>query len=295
MIAKVISGTKIAEQVRAEVAEDVRRLSAERGITPGLAAVLIGDNPASATYVRSKSKACAEVGIFTETFRLAQNVSETETLDTLRFLNDDSRFHGILLQLPLPSQIDEALAIKAIDPAKDVDGIHPYNTGLLAQGIPIFVPATPTGVQQLLIREGYDPAGKHVVVCGRSGIVGKPMASLLAQKQSGANATVTICHTGTPDLSIFTRQADILIVAMGSPGVITGDMVKPGAVVVDVGLSRVDDVTRPRGYRLQGDVDFDSVSEVAAALTPVPGGVGPMTVAMLLVNTVKAANLSDER
>ena len=289
MTAKVINGTEIAAQVRAEVARDVQEFQKRHKIVPGLAAVLIGDNPASASYVRSKGKACQEVGILSETFHLPQDTSQVDALEQLHRLNEDDRFHGILLQLPLPPQINEAVAIRTMATAKDVDGLHPYNMGLLAQGEPVFVPATPLGVQQLLLRNGYDPAGKHVVVCGRSVIVGKPVAMLLAQKREGANATVTVCHTGTSDLANITRQADILITAMGSPRVIKADMVKPGAVVIDVGLSRVDDSTRPRGYRLDGDVDFEAVSEVAEAITPVPGGVGPMTVAMLLVNTLKAA------
>ncbi len=295
MTAKVINGTQIAEQVRAEVARDVQGLLDEHKVTPGLAAVLIGDNPASASYVRSKSRACQEVGILTETFHLPQDTPEAEALDLLGRLNRDGRFHGILLQIPLPPQISEETAIRSLDTAKDVDGLHPYNMGLLAQGAQSFVPATPLGVQQLLLREGHDPAGKHVVVCGRSTIVGRPMAMLLAQKREGANATVTVCHTGTSDIGGFTRQADILITAMGSPRAIKADMVKQGAVVIDVGLSRVDDPSRQRGYRLDGDVDFEAVSEVAAAITPVPGGVGPMTVAMLLVNTVRAARSSIER
>ena len=289
MTAKIIGGTQIARQVRAEVAHDVQSLKEERGVAPGLAAVLIGDNPGSAVYVRSKRKACEEAGIYSETFNLGQDTSQSEALDLIQSLNSDDRFHGILLQLPLPPQISEAVAIRSIDTAKDVDGLHPYNMGLLAQGTPVFVPATPLGVQQLLLRAGYDPAGKHVVVCGRSTLVGKPLAMLLANKRDGANATVTVCHTGTPDIGRFTRQADILVAAMGRARTITADMVKPGAVVIDVGINRVDDATRERGYRLDGDVDFEPVSEVAEAITPVPGGVGPMTVAMLLVNTVAAA------
>ena len=289
MTAKIISGTQIARQVRAEVANDVQSLKDERGVAPGLAAVLIGDDPASAVYVRSKRKACEEAGIYSETFNLGQDTSQTEALELLQRLNGDDRFHGILLQLPLPPQIDEAAAIRSIDTAKDVDGLHPYSMGLLAQGNPLFVPATPLGVQQLLLREGYDPAGKHVVVCGRSTLVGKPLAMLLANKRDGANATVTVCHTGTPDIGHFTRQADILVAAIGRARTITADMVKPGAVVIDVGINRVDDATKERGYRLDGDVDFEPVAEVAEAITPVPGGVGPMTVAMLLMNTVTAA------
>ena len=289
MTAKIISGTQIARQVRTEVANDVQSLKDERGVAPGLAAVLIGDKPASTVYVRSKRKACEEAGIYSETFNLGQDTSQDEALELIQRLNGDDRFHGILLQLPLPPQIDEAAAIGSIDIAKDVDGLHPYSMGLLAQGNPLFVPATPLGVQQLLLREGYDPAGKHVVVCGRSTLVGKPLAMLLANKRDGANATVTVCHTGTPDIGHFTRQADILVAAIGRARVITADMVKPGAVVIDVGINRVDDATRERGYRLDGDVDFEPVTEVAEAISPVPGGVGPMTVAMLLMNTVTAA------
>ena len=289
MTAKIISGTQIARQVRTEVANDVQSLKDERGVAPGLAAVLIGDNPASTVYVRSKRKACEEAGIYSETFNLGQDTSQDEALELIQRLNGDDRFHGILLQLPLPPQIDEAAAIGSIDIAKDVDGLHPYSMGLLAQGNPLFVPATPLGVQQLLLREGYDPARKHVVVCGRSTLVGKPLAMLLANKRDGANATVTVCHTGTPDIGHFTRQADILVAAIGRARVITADMVKPGAVVIDVGINRVDDATRERGYRLDGDVDFEPVTEVAEAISPVPGGVGPMTVAMLLMNTVTAA------
>ena len=289
MTATIISGTQIARQVRTEVANDVQSLKDERGVAPGLAAVLIGDNPASTVYVRSKRKACEEAGIYSETFNLGQDTSQDEALELIQRLNGDDRFHGILLQLPLPPQIDEAAAIGSIDIAKDVDGLHPYSMGLLAQGNPLFVPATPLGVQQLLLREGYDPAGKHVVVCGRSTLVGKPLAMLLANKRDGANATVTVCHTGTPDIGHFTRQADILVAAIGRARVITADMVKPGAVVIDVGINRVDDAARERGYRLDGDVDFEPVTEVAEAISPVPGGVGPMTVAMLLMNTVTAA------
>ena len=292
MTATIINGAEIAQQVRVEVARDVQDLQHRHQVTPGLAAVLIGDNPASASYVRSKERACQEVGIFTETFQLPDGVSQAEVLELIDRLNQDRRFHGILTQLPFPPQIDEARTIRSLDPAKDVDGLHPFNIGLLVIGEPVFVPATPLGVQQLLTRTGNDPAGKHVVVCGRSNIVGKPVAALLAQKRPGANATVTVCHTGTRNLAEFTRTADILIAAMGSPRVIKADMVKKGAVVIDVGLSRVEDATRKRGYRLDGDVDFEPVSEVAGAITPVPGGVGLMTVAMLLVNTTKAAHVA---
>ena len=295
MTATIIDGAQIAQQVRAEVARDVQELESRHQVTPGLAAVLIGDNPASASYVRSKERACAEAGIHTDTFHLPEDVSQTEVLELIDRLNKDERFHSILTQLPFPSQIDETKAIRSLDPTKDVDGLHPFNTGLLAIGEPVFVPATPLGVQQLLLRTGNDPAGKHVVVCGRSNLVGRPLAILLAQKREGANATVTICHTGTRDLGYFTRQADILVAAMGRAGAIGADVVKEGTVVIDVGINRVEDPGRKSGYRLVGDVDFGPVSEVASAITPVPGGVGPMTVAMLLVNTVKAAQVSVER
>ena len=289
MPAELIDGKEMAAQVRAEVADGVRRLLADASITPGLAAVLVGEDPGSAVYVRNKIRACQEVGILTETFHLETAVPETQVIALVQDLNADPRFHGILVQLPLPDTITERHVIATIDPAKDVDGLHPLNGGLLLQGKPRFVPATPAGIQQMLLRSGHDPAGKHVVVCGRSNIVGKPLATLLFQKAPGANATVTLCHTGTRDLDAITRQADILVAAMGSPQLITGDMVKPGAVVIDVGINRVDDPSAARGYRLVGDVDFDSVAAVAAAISPVPGGVGPMTIAMLLSNTLRSA------
>lgn len=292
MTATIIDGAEIAQQVRREVATQVRDLHARHNVTPGLAVVLLGDNPASASYVRSKERACSEVGIFTETFHLPEDVSQNEVMELVDRLNKDKRFHGILTQLPFPRQVDETKVVRSLNPAKDVDCQHPYNVGLLAQGEPVFVPATPLGVQQLLVRTGHDPAGKHVVVCGRSNLVGRPLVSLLAQKREGANATVTVCHTGTRNLAEVTRVADILVAAMGSPRIIKADMVKKGAVVVDVGINRVEDASRKSGYRLVGDVDYEAVSKVAGAITPVPGGVGPMTVAMLLVNTVKAAQVS---
>lgn len=295
MSATVIDGAEIAQQVRVEVAQDVEALERDRGVVPGLAVVLVGDDPASASYVRSKELACQEAGIFTETIRLSQDASQAEVLELLQSLNSDTRFHGVLTQLPFPPQIDEAAVIRSLDPAKDVDGLHPFNIGLLAMGQPRFVPATPLGVQQLLLRTGHDPAGRHVVVCGRSNLVGRPLSVLLSQKREGANATVTLCHTGTREMAGITRQADILVAAMGRPGAIKADMVKEGAVVIDVGINRIEDAGRRRGYRLVGDVEYDAVSGVAGAITPVPGGVGPMTVAMLLVNTVKAAQLTTER
>lgn len=292
MAAIIIDGAHISSLVRAEVAVGVQDLASKSGVIPGLAAVLVGDNPASAIYVRNKTRACAEAGIFSETFALPKETSQTEVLALVQRLNNDSRFHGILMQLPLPSHLDERIIIAALNPDKDVDGLHPISMGRLMEGDPTFISATPAGIQQLLLRSGYDPAGCHLVVCGRSNIVGKPMAILMLQKQAGANATVTICHTGTKDLGAITRQADILIVAAGRPNTITADMISPGAVVVDVGMNRVIDETRKQGYHLEGDVDFVEVAKIAGAITPVPGGVGPMTIAMLLDNTLRAAWLN---
>jgi methylenetetrahydrofolate dehydrogenase (NADP+)/methenyltetrahydrofolate cyclohydrolase len=287
--ARVISGTEIAREVREEVAKRVTEMKAKHGITPGLAVVLVGDDPASAVYVRNKERAAAEAGMVSETELLPASASQDEVLSAVRGLNADDRIHGMLVQLPLPDHIDEDAVIDAIDPAMDVDGLHPYNMGLLMAGRPRFVPATPAGIQQMLIRSGFDPVGKHVVVCGRSKIVGKPVFNLLMQRAAGANATVTVCHTRTRDLPEVTRQADILIAAIGQPRYITADMVKDGVVVIDVGINQIEAPERKRGYRLVGDVDYGPVSEKAAAITPVPGGVGPMTIAMLLENTFRAA------
>ncbi|MCH8206208.1 MAG: bifunctional methylenetetrahydrofolate dehydrogenase/methenyltetrahydrofolate cyclohydrolase FolD [Chloroflexi bacterium] len=289
MGAELIDGKAIAGAVREEVASGVAEMKGRHGVVPGLAAVLVGDDPASAVYVRNKERAAAEAGIKGEVFRLSDGVSQEELLELVRRLNADETFHGILVQLPLPSQIDEDTVIEAISPHKDVDGLHPVNMGRLMAGRPRFVPATPAGIQEMLLRSGNSPEGKHVVVCGRSNIVGKPVANLLMQRRSGANATVTVCHTRTRDLADITRQADILIAAMGHPRSITADMVSEGVVVIDVGINRVDAPERKSGYRLVGDVDFGPVSEKAAAITPVPGGVGPMTIAMLLRSTLNAA------
>lgn len=291
-MARLIDGASTAKVIRSEVAAQVAELQAAHGVTPGLAAILVGDDPASAIYVRNKGRACREVGMFSETFHLPQDTSEGELFRLIHSLNGDQRFHGILVQQPLPPQIDPLKAQVAVDPAKDVDCLHPQNVGRLLQGNAVFVPATPLGIQQLLLRHGYQLEGRHVVICGRSNIVGKPLAALLMQKAPGANATVTVCHTGTRDLAAITRQADILVAAMGRPGAITADMVREGAVVVDVGVNRVPDPAAERGYRVVGDVDFQAVAEKAEAITPVPGGVGPMTIAMLLVNTLNAARLS---
>ena len=292
MTAKILDGQALAREIRAEVATGVAEMRQKHGVTPGLAAVLTGEDPASAIYVRNKRRACDEVGMVSDTVLLPADSTNEQVLKCVQGLNDDPRFHGILVQLPLPPQIDERLIIEAIDPNKDVDGMHPYNVGKLAQGRADFVPGTPAGIQQILLRNGHDPAGANVVICGRSDIVGKPLALLLMQRSDGANATVTVCHTRTKNLAEITRRADILVAAMGRPRAITADMVKEGAVVIDVGINRVEDASRKRGYRLEGDVDFEAVSQIASAITPVPGGVGPMTIAMLLVNTLTATRIS---
>ena len=295
MTAQILDGNQLAAELHTEVADGVSQLAQISGVTPGLAAVLVGDDPASAVYVRNKARACAAAEIFSETFNVAATSSQDELHALIDRLNGDPRFHGILLQLPLPNHLDEAAAIERIDPIKDVDGLHPISQGRMLQGEPTFLPCTPAGVQQVLLRSGYDPAGKHVVIVGRSNIVGKPLAALLMQRNSGGNATVTVCHTRTRDLPDVTRQADILVAAMGVPGAIGAEMVRPGAVVIDVGINRVDDPSRRRGYRLVGDVDFDPVAAKADAITPVPGGIGPMTVAMLISNTLHAARTSAGR
>ena len=292
MTAKILDGKALAEEIRGEVATGVAEMQQKHGVTPGLAAVLVGDDPASAIYVRNKRRACDEVGMVSDTFLMPADSTNEQVLARVQALNGDPRFHGILVQLPMPPQIDERLIIESLDPTKDVDGLHPFNVGKLVQGRADFVPGTPAGIQQILLRNGHDPAGANVVICGRSDIVGKPMALLLMQRADGANATVTVCHTRTKNLAEITRQADILVAAIGRPSAITVDMVKEGAVVIDVGINRVDDASQKRGYRLEGDVDFDAVSEKASAITPVPGGVGPMTIAMLLVNTLTATRLS---
>jgi len=275
--------------MRAELQGEIRTLTA-RGVQPGLAAVLVGDNPASATYVRMKGKACEEAGLHHETIRLPQETSEAELLALIDRLNADPKIHGILVQLPLPKQIDTQRVLRRVTPAKDVDGFHPENVGKVSVGDPTgFRPATPYGVQQLLLRSGVETTGRHAVIVGRSNIVGRPMAALLLQDGPGGNATVTVCHSRTREIKTVTRVADILIVAMGKPEFVTGEMIKPGAVVVDVGTNRVDDPTTKQGYRLVGDVKFAEAELVAGAITPVPGGVGPMTITMLLYNTVQAA------
>jgi methylenetetrahydrofolate dehydrogenase (NADP+)/methenyltetrahydrofolate cyclohydrolase len=275
--------------MRAELAGDIAALK-KKGITPGLAVVLVGDNPASQVYIRMKGKACDDAGLYHETVKLPKDTSESDLMGLLERLNANPKIHGILVQLPLPKQIDSNRALHRIDPRKDVDGFHPENVGKVVVGDPTgFRPATPYGVQQLLIRTGVETKGAHAVIVGRSNIVGRPMASLLLQDGPGGNATVTVCHSRTRHIEQHTRQADILIVAIGKPEFVSGDMVKPGAVVIDVGVNRVDDPSRKQGYRLVGDVKFDEAKQVASAITPVPGGVGPMTITMLLFNTVQAA------
>jgi methylenetetrahydrofolate dehydrogenase (NADP+) / methenyltetrahydrofolate cyclohydrolase len=289
MSAQIIDGKAIAVQIRSEVKTGTERLKTARGVTPGLAFILVGENPASQVYVRSKGKACAEMGFYSVTESLRETVSQQELLDLISTFNNDSRIHGILVQLPLPKHIDEATVIEAIDFRKDVDGFHPVNVGRLVLGHECLRPCTPAGVQELLVRSGNDPSGKHVVIVGRSNIVGKPVMNILLQKQQGANAVVTIAHTGAKDMSTFTKQADILVAAIGKPNAITGPMLKPGCVVIDVGINRVPDSSAKSGTRLVGDVEFTSASVVAKAITPVPGGVGPMTIAMLMKNTLQAA------
>jgi len=286
--AKIIDGKQMAAEIRAELSVEIAAL-AKRGIVPGLAVVLVGENPASEVYVRMKKKACGELGIASFSHELPVTCTERRLLNLIAKLNADPAVHGILVQLPLPEQVNEDKVLLSIDPAKDVDGFHPVNVGKMLTGAPGFLPCTPHGCQVMLEQAGYDPGGKHVVIVGRSNIVGKPLAAILMQKKPGANATVTVCHSRTRGLASITRQADILIAAIGVPGFIKARMVREGAVVIDVGVNRVKDETKKSGYRLAGDVDFKGVSRKAKAISPVPGGVGPMTITMLLKNTVQAA------
>jgi len=296
MTARLIDGKRIAEEIKQAVKREAEKLKAEKNVVPGLGFILVGENPASEVYVRMKGKACDEVGFYSLTEKMPADTPERVVLGKIEEWNKDPKIHGILVQLPLPKQISEETVVQSVDPRKDVDGFHPINVGRLVMGQETFRPCTPAGVQELLLRSGVDPSGKHIVVVGRSNIVGKPLANILLQKQKGANAVVTICHTGAKDLTIYTRQADVLIAAMGRAESITGAMIKPGAVVIDVGVNRVDDPSAKNGYRLVGDVHFESASKVASAITPVPGGVGPMTIAMLMKNTLLAAQrLSDSR
>jgi methylenetetrahydrofolate dehydrogenase (NADP+) / methenyltetrahydrofolate cyclohydrolase len=283
--AEILDGRALAQQVRRQVATEVAELTSTTGVVPGLTVVLVGDDPASQVYVRNKESACKTAGMNGNVLRLPSTITQVQLLATIDRLNDNPAVHGILVQLPLPKQIDDSSVVKHIAPLKDVDGFHPLNFGLLAAGTPRFVPCTPLGIRELLIHSRIETRGAHAVVLGRSQIVGKPMAFLLLQKGEGGDATVTICHTGTRDAAAFARQADLLIVAMGRPELVNAEWVKPGAVVIDVGIHKRDD------GRLCGDVHFPSVAEVASRITPVPGGVGPLTIAMLLKNTLTAARL----
>lgn len=285
---KRLDGREISAEIRAEMKADIERLQEEHELVPGLAVVLVGDNPASLSYVRSKGKACEELGLHSLQVDLPADSSTEDVLAAVEKLNQDEAVHGILVQLPLPGQ-DEQQVVNAIDPNKDVDGLHPVNLGRLVRQEEGFWPCTPHGVLQILSRSGIDVKGKHAVVVGRSTLVGRPLANLLGHKADGANATVTLCHTGTQDLGYFTRQADILIVAAGFPQGIKADMVKEGAVVIDVGINQIDDPSRERGWRMVGDVDYKEVRKKASAITPVPNGIGPMTIALLLYNTVWSA------
>lgn len=288
MTAQIIDGKQVAAEIRAELKEEVTRLK-EQGVVPGLGVILVGEDPASQSYVTSKERACAEMGIYSDDNRLPAEISQEELLSLVRRMNEDPKIDGILVQLPLPAQLDESEVLLAIDPSKDVDGFHPVSVGKMMIGEKTFLSCTPHGVVQLLLRSGVKIEGAHVVIVGRSNIVGKPLANMLIQKSPTGNATVTVCHTRTKDVAAYTRQADIVIAAAGRPNMITADMVKDGAVVIDVGVNRVEDASRKRGYRLVGDVDFEAVKEKASFITPVPGGVGPMTITMLLYNTVESA------
>jgi methylenetetrahydrofolate dehydrogenase (NADP+)/methenyltetrahydrofolate cyclohydrolase len=290
--AELIDGRAIAKKVRADVAERAKKLAA-RGVRPGLAVVLVGDDPASAVYTSSKAKAAEEAGMYSLNLRLPADTSEADLLSRVDALNSDPKIHGILVQMPLPKQIDPDTVIRRINPAKDVDGFHPVNVGKMLIGERDgFVPCTPAGIQVMLKESGVKTPGKSCVVIGRSNIVGKPMAALMMQDNENANCTVTVCHRHTADLKTHTRDADILIVAAGRPRMVTAEMVKPGAVVIDVGTNRVADSGSKTGTKLLGDVDFESVRQVASKITPVPGGVGPMTIAMLMANTVRAAEMT---
>ncbi|GIK61400.1 MAG: bifunctional methylenetetrahydrofolate dehydrogenase/methenyltetrahydrofolate cyclohydrolase FolD [Ignavibacteriota bacterium] len=284
----IIDGKKIAQEIRAELKTEIDKLISAGKNVPGLVAILVGDNPASESYVRGKAKACEEIGMRAVTERHPSDITEKTLLDLIDSYNNNDKFNGILVQLPLPKHIDEDKVIETISPKKDVDGFHPINVGNLVIGKPAFRSCTPAGIQELLIRYKIETKGKHVVVLGRSNIVGKPIANIMLQKKEFANSIVTICHSAAPDVSYYTKQADILIAAIGSPKFVKGSMVKEGVVVIDVGINRLEDKAAQKGYRLVGDVDFDEVSKKASYITPVPGGVGPMTIAMLLKNTFEA-------
>jgi methylenetetrahydrofolate dehydrogenase (NADP+)/methenyltetrahydrofolate cyclohydrolase len=290
LAADIISGKEIAETLRIELKEEISKMKSS-GVTPGLVVILVGEDAASQVYVRKKGEACEALGVHSETVRLPATATEDEILKLIDQYNADSKFDGILVQLPLPKHVSEGKVLMRIDPGKDVDGFHPVNVGKMVVGAKSYLPCTPAGIQQLLVRSGNEPKGKHVVIVGRSNIVGKPIANILVQKAPGADATVTICHSRTADLPQITRQADILIAAIGVPKFVKADMVKDGVVVIDVGVNRIDDPSTKSGTRLVGDVDFEPVKEKAKAITPVPGGVGPMTITMLMKNTVEAAKV----
>ncbi len=294
MAAKILSGEAVSQAMRAEMAEEVARLK-ERNVIPGLAVVLVGDDPASISYIKGKRRACKKIGIHSIEHNLDATVSEEEVVEVVNGLNADKTINGILVQLPLPGHLDEQKILSRIDPAKDVDGLHPVNLGKLLRSDDGFLPCTPHGIQQLLLRSGIEIEGRHVVIVGRSILVGKSLANILLRKVPGANATVTVCHTGTQDIAQFTRQADIVVVVVGRPKTLTPDMISKGAVVVDVGVNKVSDPSRKLGYRLIGDVDFEGLCEKASAITPVPGGVGPMTITMLLHNTIRSARKAHGR
>ena len=291
MTAKLISGNEIARQIREELKMETTQLKEKYNVVPGLVTILVGQNPASISYVTAKQKTSKELGFYSLQDNQPEDIKEEDLLKLIDKYNNDTKIHGILVQLPLPKHINETKVLYAIDPRKDVDGFHPVNVGKLMIGEADYLPCTPAGIQQLLIRSGVETSGAEVVVVGRSNIVGKPIANILLQKQKGANATVTICHTGSKDIAFHTRRADILIVAAGKPNAITADMVKEGAVVIDVGVNRIG-MTPEGKAKLCGDVDFENVKEKAGAITPVPGGVGPMTITMLMMNTVKAAKVA---
>ena len=288
---KVIDGNKIAREIREEVSASVEEMMKKHSMKPGLAVILVGEDPASAVYVRNKERSAIEVGMKSKTYRLSSSITEEEVVGLIRDLNENDEYHGILVQLPLPDHINENRVIENISFMKDVDGLHPVNAGLLAAGNPRFVPATPAGIKELLIRTDNNPSGKHVVVLGRSNIVGRPVSNLLSMKDDGGNATVTVCHSRSSHLVEFTKTADIVVAALGRPNYLGADMVSEGVVIIDVGINRVDAPERKRGYRLVGDVNFEEVLPKSSAITPVPGGVGPSTIAMLLSNTVQAARL----
>ena len=294
MSAKLIDGKSISADIRNELKHRINDLN-KSGIIPGLGVILVGDDPASKSYVSAKERACESIGIYSDDNRYSSKITENDLLDKIESLNNDPKIHGILVQLPLPPHINSTLVLNAITPNKDVDGFHPVNVGKMMIGEDSFLPCTPHGIIQLLKRCNIETKGKHAVVIGRSNIVGKPIANMLFQKNMDTNATVTICHTSTNNLKDFTRTADIIIVASGQPNTLTSDMVKPGVVIIDVGVNRVEDVSKKNGFRLVGDVDFDGLFDVASAITPVPGGVGPMTITMLLYNTVKSAEKLIER